>query len=620
MKKKEKMKKIAQDKDFIRYKAFYPECNIVEIKTGEFIKMYEINELDKYDNWAAYNNSLRLLVNGVNHSTTYQFFTYKKRNYILFHIKADVVDDTLEMFANIIKSYLDDFEFKEVNLHEWFNIIYNLIHYKDLDRDLILPGKKQRTLKQDIQPYGRCTKPLHIEYEQSQKIVKTLLLANYPSEVFNGLLSEILNISDKIYSSLYLKKVNIEHCISALELDEHMESNKKVILKNYLEDCFDLGIPLYHTCLLISVYGTEGEVEKIVKKIEDLTSRYYMSINHLEYQQNQAYLSNFPLCENLINCNKVLNEDNVIGLLGFSWINKLHCGVNYGFSELSGCPVLFNRTAEKNSGFYLGSDYEQVNKAIFKEIKELHQYNQDLKFAVFTMNDCINCTPLDNTKILSDDLSLNREILKAVVYLTCGTNGRVSSRIEKNLNLVLGKNENVISIDAFLNAVMSTDSSLGGELEQKISEQLKAGAEMCTSKQYLQVYKPVGVTYYERLLQVLGGIANCDADVIYILCADEIARINNNYFLTELFKTKGKVYNLSGKDNGAIYKNSIIKELFSQSEFKRIFQCNSLDRVNIAAILSLNKEQKLHITSKGSLLITKYVDYLLTEREEKKYE
>lgn len=620
MKKKEREKKIIQDKGFIRYKTFYSECNVVEIRTGEFIKMYEINELDKCDNWAAYNNSLRWLINGVSCSTTCQFFNYKKRNYVLFCVKADVVDDTLELFDDIIKSYPDDFEFKEVNLHEWFNIMYNLIHFKDLDRDLVLSGKKKRTLKQDIQPYGRHTKPSYIEYEQSQKIIKTLLLANYPSEIFNGLLSEILDISDKIYSSLYLRKVNVEHCLSALELDEYMESNRKVILKNHLEDCFNLGIPLYHTCLLISVCGTDVEVEKIVKKIEDLSSRYYMSINYLEYQQNQAYLSNFPLCENLINYNKVLSEDNVIGLLGFSWVSKLHCGVNYGFSELSGCPVLFNRTAEKNSGFYLGSDSEQINKAIWEEIKELHQYNPKLKFAVFTMDDCTKCITLENTKILSDNLNLNREILKAMVYLTCGMNGRVSSRIEKTLNLVLSKDENVISIDAFLSAIMSTDSSLGGELEQKISNELKAGLEVCMSKQYLQVYKPVGVTYYERLLKILGGVANCDADIIYILCADEMAKLNDNYFLNELFKDERKVYNLSGKDNSTIYKNSIVAELFSQSEFKRIFQCNSFDRVNISSILGLNKEQKMHISSKGDLLITKYVDYLLTDREELKYE
>lgn len=616
-----KKKRVIQDKDFIRYKAFYQECNIIEIRAGEFVKMYEIIELEKCDNWATYNNSLRWLINEPDNLVAYQFFCYKHKNYALFCLKSDVVDDALVLFDELIENHSVNsvnFKFRELDLKEWFSIIYNLVHFKDLDRELVLVGKKQRALKQDIQPYGRQTKPLYIEFTESQKITKTLLISNYPSEIFNGLLSEILGISDKIYSSLYLKGVHLENCLAGLDLDSGMEQNKKGILRAYLEDNLSFGIPLYHTCLLLGISGTEVEVERIVNKIEDLTSKYLISVNHLEYQQNRAYLSTIPLCDNLINCNKVLNEDNVISLLGFSWIDKLHCGVKYGFSEISGCPVYFNRTTEKNSGFYLGSDSEQINKAILEEIKELHQYSPKLKFAVFTMDDCTKCITLGNTKILSDNLNLNREILKAMVYLTCGTNGRVSSRIDKTLNCVLSKDENVMSINAFLSAIMSTDSSFGGDLEQKISDELKAGSEICMSKQYLQVYKPVGVTYYERLLKILGGVANCDADIIYVLCADEIAKLNNNYFLNELFKDKCKVYNLSGKDNEAIYKNSIIKELFSQSEFKRVFQCNSLDRVNISAILGLNKEQKLHITSKGSLLITKYVDYLLTDKEEKK--
>lgn len=616
MKKKEKEKKIVQDKDFIRYKAFYQECDVIEIKSGEFIKMYEISELDNCDSWAAYNNSLRWLINSPDNLLTYQFFNYKDRKFILFRVKADVVDDALEMFDNIISSYTisnENFDFRAVGLHDWFNILHNLTQFKDLDKELVLTERKQKTLKQYIQPYNRHTKPLFVEFEQSQIVTRTLIIFNYPSEVFNGLLSEILSISDRIYSSLYLKKVDCEACLGGLDLIKDMEPNKKVILKSYLEDSLSFGIPLYHTCSLLSVSGTEIEVERIVNKIEDLASKYFVSINNLEYQQNCAYLSTLPLCDNLINCNKVLSDDSVIGLLAFSWINKLHCGVRYGVSELSGCPVLFNRMIEKNSGFYLGSDVKQISQAIQKEIKELHQYNPNLKFAVFTMDDCSNCCPLENTKILCDDLKLNREILKAMVYLTCGTNGRVSTRISNILNDVLEKDINNKSIDDFLNAIMGTDSSLGGELEQKINANLKSGMEMCVNKQYLQIYKALSGTYYERLLKTMGGIVNCDADIIYILCADEIAKLNDNYFLMELFKNRDKVYNLSGKNNVMIYKNKIVKELLQKSDFKYVLQCGSLDRVNLTAILGLSKEQKLHIMGRGSLLITKYVDYMLVD-------
>lgn len=618
-----KKDKITQDKSFIAYKCFYSDCNIIELKTGEFVKMYEITESDWSLSWAGYNTSLKLLIGEpeIENILSYQFFCWKEKRYVLFRVKADVVDDVVSVFEHIVETYYEnvpEFVLKEVNLTEWFDIMYHLVHFKGLDRELILDGKKSRSMKEDIQPFNRKVKLDHLEIGVDGKQIQTMVITNFPSSVFNGLLTELLSISENIYTSLYLKKVNVEHCKKALELDKEIFETKREILRAYLENVIQKNQILYQTCLLVSVAGDEYEVNQTVKHLEDLVKKYMISVSTLEYQQPKAYLSNFPLCENLIHYNNVLDEDGVISLLGFSWIERLHSGATYGIFDLSGKQMSFNRLIEKNSGFYLGSDNEEVNKAIQTEIRQLCEHQPDLKVAVFTLSNLdISHVDLKGVQILGNDLDINRELLRAFVYLHCGVNGHVSKRIREVLFKVLSTDDNVKSYCDFLTAVARIDSDLCGQLEQSDVMTADGKCEECNG---VKVYTSSESSYEGRLLQIMSGITACKADIIYILCADEIAKLEGNKFLTKLLGRKDKIFNLSGKTDMIFYNNPIVKDLIRNAEFIRIFKCNTLDRINVANLLGLNKVQKNYISDGitdgvHNLLITKYVDYMLEFRE-----
>ena len=621
-KKKEAVKEKVQDKNYIKFHKLYPECNVIEVKEHVFIKLLQVKDNVKETDRETYNENLKELL-----KLGQQFFYKGEKMYVVVKTEADYIDDAIIDFNGIAydcSEMVEGFDTQEVELKDWLDLISGLSQFKALDDEvwneaLSNKKRKKKTVRAVIQPYDRKTYDEYLEIDGN--VSKSLMLTNFPSKVFNGLLTEIMEISDGITGSLYLKEVEMENCLTALDMVEHEDSRNKSV-REYLTKNIENRESLYHACLLLNITGLVGEVNRAYKKIEELCKKYVIGINTLEHQQNKAFLSVLPLGNNLIHYNKVLHEDNVIGLLNYSWVKRLHTGIYYGKSNISEKDVRWNRLLETASGFYLGSDTRAIIQKIKNEISEIRSNFPGKKIAVFTLG-AVNrksSTFVDtkNIRVLTDDPKVNREILRALFYMAVGVNGNVANRYKDILGRVLDHDQNVKNYDSFLEAVNIFDTELGKRLgNERIKAVMSYDRDMedCGS---MTIYKALDVSYIEQMLYLMGGIANCKADVIYILQGDEIAKLHNNWFINEILGRKDKLITVMSADDMVMYRNPQFKKAIMDSKFINISRCTTLEKVNISGILKLSKEQSNFISenviNEQSIIITAYAEYLLKSK------
>lgn len=620
-KKKVKEKKSIQDKDFVRFSKVYPECDVIELKHNVFLKMIKITDKIKSSSCEAYNQIL------VEHlKSGQQFFYYKGETFVVMKIEADYIDDAVMKFNGMIFEYSElvpGFELEDVSVKEWLDMICQMTQFRDFDEEVWNEltktqdknAKKQKktkhTIKQQVQPWDRKTNSEYLQL--GEKISKNIMITNFPAKVFSGLVTEIMEISDNIVGSLYIRKVDNDKCLAALDMSAE-NNTQRVIMRKHLEN------QLYHCCLFLNISGYEGEVDRIYKKVEELATKYLSGINHLEHQQTQAFLSVLPLCDNFIRYNKVLPEESAIGLLNFSWVKRLHSGLKYGKSNISGKEVYYNRLLENSSGFYLGSDYADVKKRTKIEIKQIQNIAPEKKIAVFTLGGVDmkseSFVDISSCSLLGDDLELNREILRAFYYMTCGTTGNVSERYKSVINTVLMDDGNVRSYDSFLLALKNQSPDVAVKFSTMEVRKMFSTDEPIEQKTALAVYRALASTNRENVVRMMAAIAQCDADVVYILNGEAIAKLHNNEFINLILRRKKQMITVIGTDGMTMYRSPQFKQAMRESDFIHISKCNTLEKVNLVSILKLNKEQANYIAEDGcDVLITKYAEYLIDERE-----
>lgn len=548
-----KREKIKQDKAFIQFLRCYPECDVVEKKEGVFLKLYRMEDADREIDKENYEEGLLKLLEFSN-----QLFYFEDAVYLIEETEADIVDEAV---------FKADEYFEQISLKEWFRIICKMSGCEEFD------WEKKKGLKQHIQPYGRKTE--ETEMWIGEQVNRTVMLDNFPSKIFSGMMSEVMNISKEITASVYIDKINVEHCLEVAEEGSG--------IYQYMSELKD---DIYNCCVLLNVKD-----EKVLKKIEGVVHKYYVSVNYLENQQNQGWLSVLPLCDDRIGYRKALKERNILGLLRYSWINRLHSGVCYGKD------LYYNRLTEKNSGFYLGGNVED----------EIRQLPDDVKIAVFTLNG--KGESLKGCKILSDNLRTNQEILRCLFY-GGSAHFNILERHKDSLESALKKSR---TYDDFVRYGSEIDSRYVSLLEKR--RELMSGTKRLEQKRHLCVYVADAETEAERLLQIMGGVANCDADVIYILCGTELAKVRDNHFIELLMNQKERVITVTGKNTMAMLGNNEFKLAIKNSEFKYVGKCDIQEKVNLGALLSLSKEQRQWI-AEHPLLLTKYADYMLEERKD----
>ena len=627
--KKKKEKESIQDKNFIKFARLYPECNVIELKDKVFLKLLQVKDNLREGDSDTYNQSLKELLK------IGQQFSYKgNMMYVVIKAEADYIDDAVVEFESMMyecAEMADVFETQEVKLKDWIDMINRMSQFKDFDEEVwekLCEGrnkKNKQTIKGMIQPYDRVG---HAEYlEIGNKVSKTIMLTNYPSKVFNGLITEIMEISDSITGSLYLKEVEMENCLAALDMEKEKkeDGSRNSYIREYLTKNIEKNEKLFHSCLFLNISGFVGEVDRAYKKIEELCKKYLIGINTLEHQQNKAFLSVLPLGNNLIHYNKVLHEDNVIGLLNYSWIKRLHTGIYYGKSNISEKDVMWNRLLEKSSGFYLGSDSRTVRGKIKNEIMEIQRKFKDRRIAVFTLGAVDRKSnvfiDLNKGKMLCKDVEINREILRGLFYLVIGTNGNITSKNKDILSRVLENENNLESYEKFISAVSNYDVKLAEKLNtEQLKEIMSDKNEVKKQRGKYCVYKALCETHREQLLYLFGGIANCDANIIYILDGDEFAKLGDNRFINRILEQTDKMITVMGNDGMVMYRNPHFKKAIRESEFINVSRCNTLEKINLASILKLSKEQSNFISEnvidEQSIIITQYAEYLLKSKIE----
>lgn len=592
-----KQKQRQQDKNFVRFGKVYLDCGVIELKRNVYLKMVQVKDNIDARDCDSYNTVLKdLLKQGQ------QFFYYNNNTYLILRVKAELIDDAVTVFDGLIYDLSEVIDVEEVEIKEWLDIINHMTQFKELGEREIDKG-----IRQQIQPWERKTKDDYLEIDGM--VSKTVLLTNFPSEIFLGLMTEILSVSDKIIGSLYINPINVEHCLEALNLNESEDNT----LKRYLEKLKKDGQALYNTSLFLNFSGLLGEVNEIYAEIERIAEKYYVGINILEHQQNQAFSSVLPLCDNCIRYNKALTEESVLGLLSLSWMKKLCSGVSYGISAISGKEVKFNRFMENSSGFYFGKDKDKIMSHIKKEIALIPK---DKKIAIFTFDrinsEDKNFVDLNGYRILGSDVEVNREILRALFYLVMGVSGGISESNRRVLELVLSDDYNVKNYEYFVNVF---EDRFKNRLNTKeLNELMSGGRSIYHQEDRLKIYKSLNTSYKAQILQMMGGIAHCDADVIYVLHCGEMAKLRDNNFIEMMMKRVDKTFTFMGDE---LYR---LKNAILASDFIYINKCDALERINLVNTLKLSKEQNFYVddsTMAGqSLLITKYTDYFLVDKKE----
>jgi len=564
-----KKEKAIQDKNFIRFQKIYPDCNVIEVKEHVYLKMYKI--LDNVEK--NYNECLKVLL-----KYGHQFFFKGDETYIIIKVEADVVDDAVMEFGTLVfecSEMLEGFDLEEVEIKDWLEKVCELSQIKN-------EIKIEKGIRQQIQPWNRKTRDEYIEIDGKKS--RTVLLTNYPSKLFSGLITEIMQLSDEITGSLFVKGVNVEHCLEGAD----------GYFKRYLEEIKEKEKQIYNTCMFLNL------TDEVYEKVEKMASKYLVGINTLEHQQNQAFLSVLPLGINYVNYNKGLVEDSVIGLLNLSWMKKVCCGVRYGKSILSEKDIYYNRLIENASGFYLGKN---SRKRVEREIEQIKKIAPDKKIEIIYM-----FGDGEKVDVLGKDLVMNRELLKAFYYLVFSINGILPRQYEMVLDKVI---EKVTDYDSFVSALLNEDSGIGNKLNTEEYREMLTGG-ICLSS-----------TYKESLIQMMAKIAQSEADVIYVMDGDKIAKITGNQFIHLIMKKKDKLITVCGDEKEesqmCFYRNPEFKEAIRESEFVQIGKCSILEKVNVVGLLGLSKVQSSFIDDsvigEQSVLITKYSDYMVKEKE-----
>ena len=618
LKKKEKKHVI---KGFVSYNAYYPEADMISTSLG-YVKAWYLDDAEKTDK-AAYEEYLSDMVILPEKDGSTQVCHIAGKDIMTITVPADSARAAEEIFNGLRISA------RPVSCAEWLNLISRVSLFKDLDEPSLVgaEGKKGRPAASIIgmlQPVrtamkkdkkGKAVKVVSPKYLTiNNRYVKTMALTNFPDYVHSSAVTEILRVSEDISLSMYIRRIDKEKCLKAF--DSFKVQMSKLRMDKMKEELHS-SEGLYNVSCYLSVSAeTEDELDTICEHIKEITDKYLIGINSLEYEQQQAYRCMLPLGINLLKTCKVLHHDDIYGLLPLSWVRHVSRDVSYGIDAISGMEINYNRLMGKASGFVLGSDRDYVTKRIQDEIEQLIEAAPDKKIAVYTINpDPKLWRTVPITMPFITGTPADKEVLRAVTILSSGTNRSLTREAKEAMEEALSNDPDTYDeyVSAFTRKIPTAERAL--RLLKADAPRYKEGTGC------LNLYEvgDKGARYTERVAMLIQALYNTTADIVYVTNADMLSMCG---IIPLLMKNRPDVlwtfamtsYTQDGLRK--MYLNRKIARAIGEAGFLDISWHDTTDRIQLKAILAFDKRESSVISSqenKGGLIIMENSTYIYKE-------
>jgi hypothetical protein len=473
-----------------------------------------------------------------------------------------------------------------------------------------------------VQPYQvqRGQKELKI----SGREVKTMILMGYPGVLFPAFATELSGISERMTSCIHADPMDPDLCLLGIGLSKELRSARKSVMKAFLTEVKHSGRRIFNTCALISLAGLPDEVEADVIRVKAFCRKYLMSLSELDYQQAEAFKSTLPMCENRIQYNRVLTENNLKALLPWSKLQDCKNTVFYGEDAIHG-KVFYNRIVHRESGFVLSDDFSWACDAARQEIQDLSKADLVERPGITVLLAADMDTSawgegeeymemLDIRQSVPEDLYWNLVVCWAVQALS--VNGQTSRR--------------------HLEMVMQAAGQVSEERKDKEKDQDSVG-DLCSCldpnvqrilrnrpwkdqisvrvirtgwgeiRQVMEQHWMASAAYAAAFYGLRGMVYSCNTE-----------RLAFRYLpLIQLHPDT--IYTILTIDPVLLYEDPHFSELLKTLDFFRIGEHRISGKLKLSAIVNLEKDQRNWISepAKGSLLITKLAEYQLLDERKK---
>ena len=616
-----------QVKGIVSIRGYYPDVNVIYTDAG-FSKMYQLPDFDSR-NRTEYEAKVKSILHyGKDLST--QICHIRGKDYMVISVKAESVDDALVRFAEL------DIEMQELSIAEWCDIITSLTQNQAFsDKNLIgavnKKGKPAGSLVPHLQPYTSATrldpngKAMKTDTSKTMDIndlfVRTMILTSIPDKIYSSLCMELGAVSDSIITSLFFREINKEKCMYSIKnFKKQMSHNVSEHKLAQMESLLEGENRLINAALFVSIQADNlSDIDDLTEKVRGIAKKYLANINLLEYQQVSAFRSILPLGMSYIKINKVISEDDLMGLLPVSWSKFVARDVSYGTDLETDKEIYYNRTMAGGFGFVLGSDVEIIEKRIMKEAEQYAELGK--KVEIYVIDPRVTPAIFDaydfdipTERLISPDDSQEYKncIYKTLMLNVLGSGSKRSLGAKAKVLYEKVLAENPADIEEFKRVITENDETTG----------LKFAYITDSSKEDYSRFDEVGVccnapvgtskrnTFAECTAQLIKMITHTKADMVYVLNADAIlatgalrlaVKMNPDVIYTFTAITR------QGAEMQSLYNSDVCKAMIEESDFLDMMRHNTVDRIALGSILDFDKRQKAALSStdeESGILVT----------------
>ena len=282
--------------------------------------------------------------------------------YVVMTVKADVVDDTIEIFENAGRdlhckleplSYADTMHFITV-------ITGSRVNSKDRITSAA-PKFKEHAER--------------LEFENGSR--RIFGISGFPGYVFPALVPELLRLSSGIHASIDITPLDIDLCLAGAKKDTQTPDRQKLTCIHVLEKAARNGERLYsvgaYFCIDVNTTDEQAdtEIENVMSRMKLFAKKFGLTINDFYGQQKKGYHSFFPYGVPELSFKKMLTGDNIEGMLPWSPLEKIESGCTYGMAVDTRRIVQIDRFLLHANGFILGSDADKCVNATCREIESI---------------------------------------------------------------------------------------------------------------------------------------------------------------------------------------------------------------------------------------------------------
>lgn len=601
-------------KGFLSYQSYYPDYDMIRTKNG-YAKLYHLHDFPAQSRKEYEDKVFDMLV--ILPESTTQVCHINGNDYLVLTVNRDTPEDAY----NYIQSL--SLPLKGATLEEWFAAICAITQFSAFEESSLIgavnkKGKPRGTILPLLQPFKSISesekgKKMKINETKivsyNNQYIRTVLLTNFPIHIYPSLMTEIMKISDKIEISSFFRKIDKEKCAYAFEnFKFNMSTARTAVMKR--EICGDKD--LINTCTLIMVHDEDKRnVDEILCMVEGTAKKYMANINVMDHQQVQCYRSMVPLGINHMHYNKVLYREDLIGLMPLSWSKHVGNTMIYGNDANNNSIIYYNRLLTRENGFFLGSDFEMVQKRILNEINEFKKADPTIIIELYTL-DSSTCELLaHNFPVISfvprlfvgnqgSAWEADWEALRLVSIQLCGNNGILSNEKMALINEAYQESDDFYG---FLSKIKQKNPAMGRQFDML----LKQGNEFRKPEDHQVTIIQCGnkgSLHAEKIGYLFQGLTKTKADVVYVLSAEafgdsdllhllELKHPHTIFSWCSIRKEEERYHEF--------YLSDAVAKSIQASHFLDISSHNAIDRILLCEILEFDKYQKSVLASEGEL-------------------